>query len=376
MRANAGAAARRAQHRPLRPREQPAADRAAWLAALPKAELHLHLEGSIPLPALWTLIRKYGGDPDVPDLPALRKRQAYADFSAFLEAWIWKNGFLRDYEDFAFIAEAAALALRRRNIRYAELFFSPARFAPQGLETAPLAQAIRRGLDRASGVETWLIADVVRDLGPGVAQDTVAAVAECREFGVIGIGMGGAEHKVPPEPFAAVYEAARRHGLRTTVHAGEAAGAASVAAALDALAPDRIGHATRAEEDPALIDRLAESRLPLELCPLSNVATGAVPHLAAHPARRYWERGLNISINTDDPGMFHNSLAAEYAALMDCFGFSPEEIRSLVLQAVGASWRPGGAAALRERFVADAGWRLPGPANRQPASEQGRIAPC
>lgn len=363
MRANADPAARRAQHRPLRLRGQPAADRAAWLAALPKAELHLHLEGAIPPGALWTLIRKYGGDPEVPDLAALRKRLTYADFPAFLDAWIWKNGFLREYEDFAFIAEAAALALRRRNVRYAELFFSPARFAPQGLETAGLAQAIRRGLDRVAGVETWLIADVVRDLGPVLARETVAAAAECREFGVIGIGMGGAEHKVPPEPFAAAYEAARRHGLRTTVHAGEAAGAASVTAALDALSPDRIGHATRAGEDPALIDRLAESRLPLELCPLSNVATGVVADLASHPARRYWERGLNISVNTDDPGMFHNSLAAEYAALMDCFGFSPEEIRSLVLQALDASWRPGGAAALRERFAADAGWRLPVPSS-------------
>ena len=336
--------------------EQPAA---AWLAALPKAELHLHLEGAIPLDALWTLIRKYGGDPGVSDLAALRGRLTYADFSAFLDAWVWKNGFLREYDDFAFIAEAAALALRRQNIRYAELFFSPARFAPQGLETAALAQAIRRGLARVSSVETWLIADLVRDLGPRLARETVAQVAECREFGVVGIGMGGSEHKVPPEPFAAAYEAARRRGMRTTVHAGEAAGAASIAGALDALAPDRIGHATRAAEDPALLDRLAKGRLPLELCPLSNVATGVVPELAAHPVRSYWERGMNISINTDDPGMFHNNLAAEYAGLMDCFGFTPDEIRGLVLQAIHASWRPDGAAPLRDRFTADPGWALP-----------------
>ena len=342
----------------MRPAEGDAARR-AWLAALPKAELHLHLEGAIPLDALWTLIRKYGGDAEVADLPTLRRRLTYADFPAFIAAWIWKNGFLRSYEDFVFIAESVARSLAGQNVRYAELFFSPARFAPRGLEPAGLAEAIRRGLDRVPDIETWLIADLVRDLGPDSARETVAAAAEAREFGVVGIGMGGSEHAVPPEPFAEAFEAARRHGFRTTVHAGEAAGADSVRAALDALEPDRVGHATRAEEDPALIDRLAASRLPLELCPLSNVATGVVPELAAHPVRRYWKRGLNVSINTDDPGMFHNSLAGEYAALMDTFGFTPAEIRALVGQALDAAWRPGGGAPLRARFAAEPGWALP-----------------
>lgn len=356
-----------------------AADRDAWLAALPKAELHLHLEGAIPLDALWTLIRAYGGDESVPDRAALRRRLAYPDFPAFIAAWNWKNGFLRAYDDFAFIAEAAARELERRNVLYAEMFFSPARFAGRGLETGRLAEAIRRGLDRAPGVETWLIADVVRDLGPESARATVAAAAEAREFGILGIGMGGSEHAFPPEPFADAFAAARRAGLRTTVHAGEAAGAESVSGALDALAPDRVGHATRAEEDPALIDRLAESRLPLELCPLSNVATGVVRELADHPVRRYWRRGLNISINTDDPGMFHNSLAGEYAALMDTFGFAPAEIRTLVLQALGAAWRPPGrgpAPELERRFAAHPGWTAPEPARRRADGDRKGAARC
>lgn len=345
--------------------------RAAWLAALPKAELHLHLEGAIPLDALWTLIRKHGGDPEAPDRAALRRRLTYPDFPAFIAAWIWKNGFLRAYDDFTFIAEAVARDLAHQNVRYAELFYSPARFAPRGLAAPELARAIRRGLDRVPAVETWLIADLVRDLGPDSARDTVAAAAESREFGVIGIGMGGSEHAVPPRPFAAAFEAARRHGFRTTVHAGEAAGAESVSGALDSLAPDRIGHATRAGEEPALIDRLAESRLPLELCPLSNVATGVVESLAAHPVRRYWERGLNISINTDDPGMFHNSLAAEYAGLMDMFGFTPAEIRALAGNALDAAWRPAGPEGLRRRFAADPGWALPGDSR---TSEEDRVS--
>ena len=112
-----------------------------WLEALPKAELHLHLEGAIPLDALWQLIEKYGGDETVPDRAALRQRLTYADFPAFIETWIWKNGFLREYDDFTFIAEAMARELVRQNIRYAETFFSPSRFADQGLTAQGLADA-------------------------------------------------------------------------------------------------------------------------------------------------------------------------------------------------------------------------------------------
>jgi adenosine deaminase len=328
-----------------------------WLHALPKAELHLHLEGAIPLEALWALVQRHGGDESVPDREALRRRLTYPDFPAFIEAWIWKNGFLRSAGDFTFIAEAVARDLARQNILYAELFFSPSRFAHLGLSAGDLARAIRRGLDLVPECETWLIPDLVRDHGPENAARTLAEVAELTDYGIVGVGMGGSEHVVPPEPFAPVYEEARRRGLRTSVHAGEAAGAESVRAAAEILRVDRIGHATRAEEDPALIDLLSERRIALELCPLSNVATGSIKRIEDHPARRYMDRGLNISINTDDPGMFHNSMAEEYAVLMDRFGFTDGEIRQLVLNALDASWRPNiGGPSLRERFQNHPGW--------------------
>ncbi|MYE00476.1 MAG: adenosine deaminase [Alphaproteobacteria bacterium] len=314
-------------------------ERDAWLAALPKAELHLHLEGAIPLPALFELIRAAGGDPAVPTVEALRERLTYADFPAFIETWIWKNGFLRSYDDFAFIAEAVARDLARQNIRYAELFFSPARFADRGLTAARLAEAIRSGFERVPDVTLYLIADLVRDLGPDNAARTLAEIVEVAgEAGIPGIGIGGSEHLYPPEPFAPVYEAARKAGLRTSAHAGEAAGAKSVRGAVEALRVDRIGHALRAEEDEAVIDLLAETCTVLELCPLSNLATGVIRRIEDHPVRRYWERGLNITVNTDDPGMFHNSLAGEYALLMDVFGFSREEIRRLAAAALEGAW--------------------------------------
>ena len=314
-------------------------ERDAWLAGLPKAELHLHLEGAIPLPALFELVQAAGGDPAIPTVEALRDRLVYPDFPAFIDAWIWKNGFLRTYDDFAFVAEAVAADLARQNIRYAELFFSPSRFADRGLSPAGLASAIRSGFSRVPETTLYLIADLVRDHGPERAAVTLGEVVEvAEEAGILGIGIGGSEHLYPPEPFAPVYEAARKAGLRTGAHAGEAAGAASVRGAVEVLRVDRLGHALRAEEDEAVVDLLARTGVALELCPLSNLATGVIERIEDHPVRRYWERGLNISINTDDPGMFHNSLAGEYAVLMDVFGFSRAEIRRLVAAALEAAW--------------------------------------
>lgn len=328
-----------------------------WLSALPKVELHLHLEGAIPLPALKQLIDRHGGDPQVKSLEDLRRRLTYADFPAFIEAWIWKNGFLRDYDDFSLIAEAMARELKAQNIVYAEVFFSPSRFAEHGLTPQGLATAIRTGLDRVDGVTVRLIADLVRDHGPQEAARTFARIDEVRDQGIVGIGIGGSEHLHPPEPFAAVYDEARRRGYRTSAHAGEAAGPDSVRGAIEALRVDRIGHGIRAIEDPAVVALLADRQVPLEVCPLSNVATGVVPDIAAHPVAELWRQGLNLTISTDDPGMFHNTLVDDFAALHDSFGFSADDIRTLTLNAIAASWQDDREKdALRTRITNDPAW--------------------
>ena len=328
-----------------------------WLDALPKIELHLHLEGAIPLPALMALIEKYGGDPAIPDVAALRRRLTYADFPGFIEAWVWKNGFLRAYEDFSFIAEAMAADLKRQNVRYAEIFFSPTRFAHHGLEPQGLATAIRTGLDRVDGIRVAMIADLVRDHGPEEAARTLDSIEEVRAQGIVGIGIGGSEHLYPPEPFAPVYAEARRRGLKTGAHAGEAAGAESVRGAVEALEVDRVGHGIRAIEDPAVMTLLAERQVPLEVCPLSNVATGVVADIAAHPIGAMWRAGLNLTVNTDDPGMFHNSLVDDFMALNEHFGFAADDVRRLTLNAIAASWQhEADKQALRETFETDPAW--------------------
>jgi adenosine deaminase len=331
--------------------------RSDWLDRIPKLELHLHLEGAIPRDALWQLVQKYGGDHSIPDPGALEHRFQYRDFSDFIQTWLWKNNFLREYEDFSFVAQAVARRLAAQNIRYAEVFFSPGDFARFGLKTQKIGEAIRRGLATVQDTEVALVADLIRDLGPENAARTLAEVAEIRNLSVVGVGLGGSENEFPPEPFEQVYEEARSLGFRTTAHAGEAAGSESVWGALKLLRAERIGHGTRAEEDETLLDYLAERRIPLELCPVSNVMTGTIQTIEDHPARRYFERGLLVSINTDDPGMFGNSLAGEYRLLQERLGFSADDIRRLVLNALESSWLAvEGRERLRKLITEDPAW--------------------
>jgi len=309
-----------------------------WYSLLPKVELHVHLEGAIPLGSLFDLIQKYGGDPPLPDATVLTRRFQCQNFVQFIEAWSWKNQFLREYEDFSHIAEFAARDMANQNIRYAEMFFSPSLFVRHGLEVQELTHAVRIGLSRVPEIEISLIADLVRDYGPESETTTLKRLNEVKEYGVIGIGLGGSEHGFPPEPFKSLFEEARLMGFHVNAHAGEASGPESIWGAIRHLHVERIGHGTRAHEDPELLDYLREHRIPLELCPISNVCTGVVSTLSEHPIREYFEHGLIISVNTDDPMMFGNSLDKEYELLVKECGFTRQEICRLILLGIESSW--------------------------------------
>ncbi len=326
---------------------------------IPKIELHLHLEGAIPHHALWELCQKYGGDAAVPNPEALAKQFEFVDFPHFIQTWVWKNQFLREYEDFTYIAEQVARDLALQNICYVEAFFSPPDFIRFGLETQKLTEAIRLGLSRVPEIQVALVPDLVRDFGPQRAAQTLYEVNEVKEMGVIGVGLGGSEHDYPPEVFEGVFEDARRLGLHTTVHAGEAAGAGSIWGAIRSLRPERIGHGTRAHEDEALLDYLVEHQIPLEVCPISNVCTNVISRIEDHPIRRYFERGLLVTINTDDPKMFSDSLAREYKILVDVFGFSTQDIRKLVENAMKACWLSDSKKQkLEKKIFNDSAWEI------------------
>ncbi len=309
-----------------------------WFHSIPKAELHLHLEGAIPHPVMWELIGKYGGDPSVPNYDSLVRRYEYRDFEHFIRTWRWQTEFIREYDDFSLIAEAVARDLASQNIIYAEAFYSPPDFQRHGMETQEITAAIRRGLSRVPEVEVALVADLVRNYGPEKAERTLDEVSEVMDLGVVGVGMGGAEHDYPPEPFREVFQRARKLGFETNAHAGEAAGAESVWGAIRSLGVSRIGHGTRAYEDEELVDYLAEKRITLEMCPMSNVLTRVVESIEDHPVLMYYQRGVPVTINTDDPKMFGTTLAHELSVLEGKLGFEREDIRALVLNSARAAW--------------------------------------
>lgn len=310
-----------------------------FLARIPKVELHLHLEGAIPLHALWQLMEKYNETQQVGSLSDLEQRFSYRDFPHFIETWVWKNNFLREYEDFTFIASAVADDLAAQNIRYVEAFYSPGDFTRHNLRPQELTAAIRRGLNmHAEKITVNLLADLIRDFGPEQGQRWLDEIAEVKNLGVIGIGIGGSEQLYPPEPYIDVYRKARSLGLKTSAHAGEASGPGSIWGALRSLHVDRIGHGTRAIEDSRLVDYLKEEQIPIEMCPISNLRTGVVSHLSHHPVSRFYQEGLLVSVNTDDPKMFNTSLEQEYRALMDTFGFTEHDIVRLTYNAIQSAW--------------------------------------
>ncbi len=206
------------------------------------------------------------------------------------------------------------------------------------MDATKMTEAIHAGLAQVPEIEVALVADLVRNYGPEKAAVTLAKLNEVQHLGVIGIGIGGSEAEYPPEPFAPIYDEARRLGFHTSAHAGEAAGAASIWGAIRALHVERIGHGTRAAEDSALLDYLAAQRIPLEMCPVSNLRTGVIQSIEQHPARRYFERGIVVTINTDDPKMFGNRLADEYRLLVDKLGFSQRDICALILNGIQSAW--------------------------------------
>jgi adenosine deaminase len=328
-----------------------------WFDALPKVELHVHLEGAIPLPALWRLIERHGGDPGVPDLAALERRFHYRDFHHFLRTWVWKHRFLRTTDNLSDMAEAVARSFLEQRIIYVEAHCSPIDLREHGIAVADAIRAFRHGLARVPGVEVALIVDLVRNYGPEEAERTLDAVLGMRDQGVIGIGLGGDELHHPPQDFARVFARARAAGLHLTAHAGEAAGPPSIRHALADLHVERLGHGVRALEDPTLVRELAERCIPLEVCPTSNLRTGIVHRFADHPITRLRDQGLVVTVNTDDPAMFGCSLAGEFRQLVTEHAWTADDVRTALLTAVEASWLPvDDHSALRRRLTTDPSW--------------------
>ncbi|HXZ28016.1 MAG TPA: adenosine deaminase [Terriglobales bacterium] len=312
----------------------------AFILALPKAELHLHLEGAVEPATLLELSARHGGLLRAADVEALYR---YPDFAGFLMAFKTVTDYLRTPEDYELITYRLMERLKAENVVHAEVYISVGVVQWRGLDFAPIFEGLERGRARGAkdfGVSLLWIFDAVRHFGPQAAERVLDQALRYRERHVAGIGIGGDEQRAAPEIFREVYLRAREAGLRLTAHAGESAGPESVLGALDALGAERIGHGLNAWHDRELLARLRRQQVPLELCPTSNLRTGCCRALEQHPLRSYFDQGLLVTLNSDDPAMFRTSLAREYALAHEAFGFRDDELRTLARNSFRASFLP------------------------------------
>lgn len=311
-----------------------------FLLSLPKAELHLHLEGTIEPPTLVELRRRHGLEGG--SVAEAEQLYNYADFAGFLVAFKEVTGHLRTPEDYEMITYRLMERLKSENVLHAEVFVSVGVCLWRKQDFAAIFEGLERGRQRGEsdfGISLLWIFDAVRQFGAEKAQAVVDLAILFRERNVVAFGIGGDERQGPAELFKDVYARAADHGLHLTAHAGENAGPESIWGALN-LKAERLGHCLTAGQDPELIEELAERQIPIEICVTSNVRTGCCADVAQHPVRRYFDQGLMLTLNSDDPAMFRTSLVEEYRLAQETFGFTDEHLRELARNSFEASFLP------------------------------------
>ena len=297
-----------------------------FLLQLPKAELHLHLEGSVEPETLHEL------DPATP-VEEFRTLYRYDDFDAFLRAFGAVGKRLRTPEDYGLITRRLLERLVAQNVRYAEIIVAAGVVLWKGQEFGPIFEALREAA-AGSQVEVRWILDAVRQFGVEHAMAVARLAAERVDRQVVAFGIGGSEARGPAEWFTEVFAFAKSAGLHLTAHAGESTGPESVWAALR-LGAERIGHGIAAARDQELMRHLRDHDIPLEICLTSNLVTGVVERLEDHPVRRLFDAGVPITLSTDDPAMFGCTLLGEYRLAAGQFGFNQAELRKIAENA----WR-------------------------------------
>jgi aminodeoxyfutalosine deaminase len=308
----------------------------ASIASLPKAELHLHLEGSIQPATVCALTTRHNMLLTEDDV---RRRYTYRDFIGFIDAFKWVTSFLREPRDYGLIARDLAEYLLTQGVVYAEVTLSIGVMLLRKQKAEANFEAILRATEpfERQGLRLNWIFDAARQFGAEAAMDVVSAANRCQSKSIVAFGIGGDEMSVATEEFCPVYEQAANMGLHLLMHAGEVGGPEKIREAIELLHVERIGHGIAAAHDPALMDLLVDRRIPLEICPQSNVRTGALAKqlrlpgatLADHPLPKLWRRGIPIVLSTDDPAMFHTTLRAEYENIAQ-MGLGETELAHMV----------------------------------------------
>jgi len=285
----------------------------------PKIELHVHLEGTVRPAALLRIARRNGVALPADSMQELDALYEFRDFPHFLEVWMLTTGALRTERDFRQVVVDYAAEAAAHGAVYLEGIFTPAEPAGRGVRWEEIFAGYCSGAQEAAelhGVRIALTPDIPRGYPMEAAELTVRHAIAWADRGIVGIGLGGSEGGYPAEPYSGVFAQAKDGGLGSVPHAGEAEGPASIRAALDSLGADRVRHGIRAVEDPGLLRELAGRGIVLDVCPTSNVRTGVVRALAAHPLPELLAAGVKCTINTDDPAMFGSNLSTEYATAL------------------------------------------------------------
>jgi aminodeoxyfutalosine deaminase len=327
----------------------------SFIQMLPKAELHLHLEGSVDPATLAELSRRYNtplptqnnrydvaGSGDVLTDDDVRRLYSYKDFNGFLMAFKSVTERLRSPEDYELVTYRLMQKLRQQNVVHAEVYVSIGVIRWRGQPVEPIFEGMERGRERGQrdfGVSLLWIFDAVRHFGPEAAAEVFNLAARLRERNVVAIGIGGDEARGPAEGFRDLYRKAADNGLRLTAHAGETTGPESVWGALN-IGAERIGHGLSAASDPELMEVMAQKQVPVEMCITSNLRTGVCKELQEHPVRKFFDEGLMITLSTDDPAMFQTSLNKEFEIAQQEFSFSEEHLRELARNSIEASFLP------------------------------------
>ncbi|MEU6930573.1 adenosine deaminase [Streptomyces sp. NPDC046385] len=321
---------------------------------VPKAELHLHIEGTLEPELAFALAARNGVTLPYADTEALREAYRFSDLQSFLDLYYGLMGVLRTADDFTELADAYLARAAEQGVRHAEIFFDPQAHTARGLPFGVVVDGLGVALDRAEeryGISTRLIMCFLRDESAESAMATLEA-AKPYLHRITGVGLDSAEVGHPPAKFREVYEEAARLGLRRVAHAGEEGPAAYIREALDVLGVERIDHGLRCLEDPSLVERLARERVPLTLCPLSNVRLRTIDTIEDHPLRTMLAAGLMATVNSDDPAYFGGYAGDNFDAVRDALGLGEEELRTLARNSFLAAFLED-AEGLRGRYLAE-----------------------
>ncbi|MFB7619430.1 adenosine deaminase [Kitasatospora sp. NPDC056181] len=308
---------------------------------LPKAELHLHIEGTLEPDLAFALAARNGVTLPYADTEELRRAYSFSDLQSFLDLYYALMAVLRTEQDFADLADAYLARAAEQGVRHAEIFFDPQAHTARGVPLGVVVEGLGRALDRSEeryGVSTRLIMCFLRDESADSALETFEAARPWFGTRITGVGLDSAEVGHPPAKFREVYRLAADAGLHRVAHAGEEGPAGYITEALDVLGVERIDHGLRCLEDPDLVDRLVREQVPLTLCPLSNVRLRCIDTLADHPLPAMLAAGLLVTVNSDDPAYFGGYADDNFRAVEEALKLDREELRLLAANSFRASF--------------------------------------